>query len=280
MRALLSAVLFFAVAPLVATAQGAPAPVATATPEPNDPCGGDGRLLATLNRPTIGFSACAVKKGTTVFEVGYQNTALTGSASGNLVQYTQDFTRIGVRDRFELDVILPNFNRTSGSAGFTHGYGDAGLGFKYEFAPKSRFLYGIDGLLTLPTGSGGFSNGGPGYTANFNASYTASPNVGFGTTLAFQSLAGFSQLGAQLRYSVFMPSAVVTAQIPNFYQFYFEYVYASKVAPDLGGRSTIDFGVQKLLTKRLEVDLELGRTLNAVAGAKSTYIGAGLGIQL
>ena len=257
-----------------------PAPSVSPAAEAPDPCGGDARLLATLNRPTIGFSTCAVKKGTTVFEIGYQNSTVTGAGAGNAVQYTQDYTRIGVRDRFELDVLAPNLNKVTSAGAFTHGYADAGLGLKYEFVPKGKFTYGVDGIFTAPTGTTGFTAGGPGYTGNLNASYAASPAIAFGTTLAFSSLSGFAQSGAQARFSSFMPSFVVTAQIPNFYQFYLEYVYNSKVAPDLGYRATIDYGVQKLLGRNLEIDLEVGQSVNAVAGARSHYIGVGFGLQL
>jgi hypothetical protein len=47
----------------------------------------------------------------------------------------------------------------------------------------------------------------------------------------------------------------------------------------MGPRSTIDYGVQRLLGKRLEVDLELAQSFNT-AGARPHYIGAGFGLQL
>jgi hypothetical protein len=258
-------------------AQPAPAPAASPTA---DPCGGDSRLLATLNRPTIGFSTCAVAKGTTVIEAGYQNSTLTGAGAGNQVQYTQAFTRIGVFERLELDVLTPNFNRVSSGGTFTHGYNDSGLGFKYEFDPKTKFNYGIDGIVTVASGTNGFSGGAPGYTANLDVSYALSPAVAIGSTLAFQSLSGFTSAGTRSRYGNFSPSAVVSAQLPGFFQLYAEYVYTAKLAPDMGSRSTLDFGVQKLLGKRIEVDLEFGQSLGAVAGARLRYIGAGLGLQV
>src|SRR5690242_16479790 len=61
-------------------------PVASPSPnpEPADSCGGPGRLLATANRPTIGYSACAVKKGTAVFELGYQNQSNGTPTAGSI----------------------------------------------------------------------------------------------------------------------------------------------------------------------------------------------------
>lgn len=263
-----------------AAASAAPSPTPTASASVADPCGGDSRLLATLNRPSIGFSPCAIAKGTTVFEVGYQNNTNTGPGAGNSVQYTQDYTRFGVRDRFELDVIAPNYNRVSAAGVFTHGYNDAGLAFKYEFVPKTKFTWGVDGILTAATGSNGFSAGAPGYTGNLDVAYAASPAIGIGTTLALSSLSGFAANGNRSRYTSFMPSVVISDQFPNFYQLFVEYVYNSKIAPDLGSRTQYDISLQKLLTKRLEVDLEYGASLTPVNGAKFHYVGFGFGLQL
>jgi len=267
----------FASSGAAAQERPSPAPAASATP---DPCGGDSRLLATLNRPTIGFSACAIAKGTVVFEGGYQNSAVTGAGAGNQVQYAQPFTRIGVFDRLELDLVTPDFNRVTSAGTLTSGYNDSGLGFKYQFDPRTKWTYGIDGILTVATGTNAFAGGAPGYTGNFDVSYALSPATAIGSTLAFESLSGFARSGARTRYGVFMPSVVLSGQLPGYFQLYAEYVFASKVAPDMGARSTIDYGVQKLLGRRLEIDLEVGQSLNAVAGARTHYIGSGVGIQL
>jgi hypothetical protein len=261
----------------VARAQSPPAP----TPSPtSDPCGGEARLLATLNRPTIGFSTCAVAKGTTVLELGYQNSTVTGSGAGNQVQYTQLFARIGVYDRLEFDLIAPNLNRVTAGGTRTAGYSDSGIGFKYELPPRSKFNYAIDGLFTVASGTNGFSTGAPGYTANFDTSYALSPAMAAGSTIVLQSVSGYTIGGTRSRYGNFVPSAFVSAQLPGLLQLYAEYVYSAKSAPDIGSRSTLDFGVQKLIGRRIEVDLELGTSLNTVAGSRFRYVGAGLGLQV
>ncbi len=84
--------------------------IASPSPHRSDPCAGPSRLLATANRPTIGFSTCAVKKGTAVFELGYQNEVQGTSSVGSIQsQVPQNFLRLGVASRFELDVIGPNY---------------------------------------------------------------------------------------------------------------------------------------------------------------------------
>lgn len=276
--------------PLAArSAAAAPAPSASPLPSPSpsaDPCGGDARLLATLDRPTIGFSACAVAPGTFVFEEGYQNQQQgSGATAATLVQYPQSFTRIGVKPRFEVDVIGPYFNTLSspdgnGGATRTSGYQDSGIGFKYEFVPKGRWTLAIDGLYTGKNGSPGFTAGGPTETANFDASYAITPAFSAGTTLAYAFTSGANAAGQYSRFNVFLPSLVLTTQLADNYQLYAEYVYASKLAPDLGGRGFFDFGVQHLLGKRFEVDLEQGIAATPDRNLKFNYIGVGFGFQL
>jgi hypothetical protein len=262
-------------------------PPPSPTPRVPDPCGGSGRLLATANRPTVGFSACAVKAGTALFELGYQNQTTGTSSSGTIQsQLPQNFLRLGVVPRFELDVIGPNYARTRtyavGTADVvTNGVTDSGLGFKYELPPSSgRWTVAFDGLYTGPNGSTFLTAGNASLTGNLDASYALSPSTAAGTTIAVASTGGYAANGVHGRYGVTMPSFVLTTQIPNYYQFYAEYVFVSKLAPDRGGRAFTDFGIQKLLGTRTEIDLEYGHAFTGIPALKFDYIGMGLVIQL
>lgn len=226
-----------------AAAQNLPPPSAplsspSPTPQaPDDPCGGNARLLATLNRPTIGYSSCAVPAGSIVFEEGYQvQQQGSGATVSSGVQYPQSFTRIGIKKRFEVDIIGPYFNKLTtpdGKGGTirSHGYQDSGLGIKYELIPKGRYTIAVDGLYTPPNGSADYTAGGATQTANLNVAFAATPTLGIATTLAYSSTSGFKSDGKPSSFSVLMPSAVVTRQLPGFYQLYAEYVYVSKLAP-------------------------------------------------
>ncbi len=271
------------------TAVGAPTPAPSTTPVPiaspaadaKDPCGGSTRLLATLNRPTVGYSACAVPRGAVVLEEGYQNQSQGGTSASVTTTYPQGFERVGIADRFELDLIGPNLNRVRDRSGaVTSGFSDLGLGFKYELPPGGRFTYGVDGLFTAATGSGGFGAGGPTQTLDVDVAYAASPAIGFGTTLAGASSAGFDASGRGARFGYFLPSFVVTAQIPNAYQFYAELVGQTKLAPGGGGHVFSDAGVQKLLGPDLEVDVEYGSSYTPIGGSRFQYIGTGFGLRV
>jgi hypothetical protein len=270
------------------TAVAAPAPTASTTPAPTaspDPCGGPDRLLATADRPTIGFSTCAVAPGTAVFELGYQNQVNGTPASGSVQsQVPQNFLRLGVVPRFELDVIGPNEVRTrtygGAGSGIASGVADSGLGFKIELPPGGRWGVAFDGLYTGPNGSKTLTAGNATATLTLDAAYAITPTTGAGTTIAFSAGGGYAANGAHARYGVTEPSFVLTQQLPDRYQLYAEYVFVSKLAPDLGGRAFADAGVQKLLGDRTEVDVEYGHALTAVPALRFNYIGAGLVIQL
>jgi hypothetical protein len=266
----------------VASSAASPAPV----PTPADPCGGPGRLLATANRPTVGYSACAVAPHTAVFELGYQNQ-VTGSPSTGSVQsqVPQNFLRIGVAPRFEIDVDGPNYIGTRtyapGKPGrVVDGVADSGLGLKYEFHPLGRWLFAVDALDVPPNGSPFLSAGSATLTGNLDVSYALSPAASVGSTIAVSSTGGFTPSGVHQRYGVTTPSVVLTTLLPHYYQLYAEYVYVSKIAPNLGGRAFLDGGVQKLLGSRTEIDVEYGHSLVGDPGLTFRYVGAGLVVQL
>ncbi len=270
--------------PQIPASSPAPAGAPSKVDPPSDSCGGDARLLATLNRPTVGYSPCAIPSGSLVLEEGYQNQTQGGANASAAVSAPVGFERIGLADRFELDVIGPNENRLRAGSTLATGASDLGLGFKAQLPQRGRFTYGIDGLVTAATGTGGFSAGGPTETVNFDAAYAASPAIGFGATLATSSSAGFRTLPDGTnhgeRFGYLLPSVVVTAQIPNFYQFYLEIVEQTKLGPDQGGRAFTDFGVQKLVGRNVEFDVEYAQAFTPVGGARFHYFGFGTGLRL
>ncbi len=281
---------FFSVAVVLAgagnlrtEAQSLPQP--SPSPPAADPCGGPGRLLATANRPTVGYSACAIKRDTAVFELGYQNEVRGTAYAGAVVSdVPQNFLRIGLATRFEFDVIGPNYEGIRSYAPHsdgttTHGVTDSGLGVKYELPQSGRWTLAFDGLYTGPNGSPALTAGNATLTANFDASYALSPATSLGTTIAVSST-GANAVGGHLQYGVTIPSFVVTTQIPHYYQFYAEYVIVSKAGPEEGARAFTDLGVQKLLGSRTEIDLEYGHAFTGIPSLRFTYVGFGTVVQL
>ncbi len=266
------------------------AAAATPTPQPSpeptsaDPCAGHGRLLATANRPTVGFSACAVAPHTVVAELGYQNEVTGTSSTGTIAsQVPQSFIRLGILPRFEVDINGPNYETvrtfaTQRPDSVASGVADYGIGFKYELPPSQRWTVAFDGLYTGPNGSPFLTAGSGTLTGNFDASFALSPATSVGTTIAVSSTGGYAGQ-SHGTYGTTTPSFVITTQIPNYYQFYAEYVVQSKVSLDQGDRAFTDFGVQKLLGPNTEVDVEYGHAFTGIDSLKFNYVGAGVVLQ-
>ncbi|PZR58460.1 MAG: hypothetical protein DLM50_02965 [Candidatus Meridianibacter frigidus] len=276
MTGALAAILFvLSLSWTIARADSSPAPTPTPTEQP-DPCG-ETDLLATLNRPTVGFSACAVKPHTLLAEAGYAVEINTGSTPAINTTYPQTFSRFGFRKNLELDVLGPAFDQTSSGGTTTSGSSDSGVGIKYEFYHDDKNVAALDGLVTFPTGSGAYTAGGPGETINLDASHAITDHLGAGVTIGFASLAGTTLAGEQRRFWTVLPSAVLTYNWASRYQTYFEYYAQTRLRPDGGQRHAIDGGLQFLATPSLEIDFEAGHTQTDFA--QSHYYGFGLGVK-
>lgn len=247
-----------------ALAVPSPAPMPTPTPAatPGDPCGGaHTALLSALNRPTIGFSPCAVKPRETVVEAGYANQ----SGGQAMTIYPQGFIRLGAAPNLELDIAGPN------------GKFDSGFGLKYELGHDSQHAYAIDALYTLPTGSAQYTSGAPSEQLNFDYSAPLTPGMGFGATVGVANSAAQALDGHVARTTTLLPSAVVTTLLNDRTQLYLEGYGSTRLRPDGGSLLGLDGGVQYLISPQFEIDAELGRTITDIA--VSHYAGIGIGVR-
>ncbi len=250
-----------------------------ASPSPSpapDPCGGTTtNVLATLNRPTIGFSACSVKARESLWELGYVNLAQNdGSHSA---AYPQGFIRFGAGKRLEVDVIGPNYVVQNSAGGVTRGYTDSGVGAKYEFFQDASNVAAIDLLYTAPTGAAAFTAGAPVATLNFDYGRSLSPAAGVATTIGVQSSFAQNLGGRAARFTSLLPSLVFTIQSDSRTQFYAEAYGQTQIRPDGGTLFGLDGGVQYMLLPNVEIDGELGQTVTDLLRAH--YIGFGFGLK-
>jgi hypothetical protein len=216
---------------------------------------------------------------TAILEEGYQVTVQGGGVAAT---YPVGFQRFGVLSNLEVDLIGPNQNRASGGPTVQNGLSDLGAGFKYALSAHGPVHWAIDGLFTAATGSQAFTNGGPTAQLNLDASYSLTSNIGLGATLGFASSSGPLQSAANSfgRYGAVVPSFVVTYTPSRSSQLYAEYAARTKIGPNMGGDSVIDYGVQQLLGSNVEIDAEYGTDLTPIGGSRFHYLGVGLGLFL
>jgi hypothetical protein len=247
----LCALLLAALTYASAAAEPSPSP----SPTPNaDPCGTPRTdLLAAIDRPTVGFSACAVKPNDVIAEFGYANQSSSGA--GNADVYPQGFVRLGVAPNIEFDVIAPT------------GHLDSGAGLKYELHHNAGGAEAIDFLYTAPNGAPAYSAGSATETLNFDAGTTLGGTWSGGLTVGYQ-------MGT---VSSVLPSVVVAKQFSSSMQIYVEAFGATRIRQDGGWRVAYDAGIQRLLNERVEIDVEAGHAVTD--RDRSQFVGFGMGLR-
>jgi hypothetical protein len=241
----------------------APGPSASAAAGNSDPCT---TTLAIVARPTVTTGACTVKRGHATVETGYQNTIAAGSAP--VAQYPQTTIRVGTSvPNLEVSVALPNFLRSAGSTASA----DTAFGAKYEVGYSSRWLYGVNALVSVPTGLNGGSNNGTDYSADADVTFVLTPGVSLSGTVGYNSLSNADQ-----HYTSLVPSFLISGSLSPAAAIFGEIAQFSHAAgPGSPTRTQYLVGVQQSFANRVQIDVEAGRSPTASTGAYH-YLGAGL----
>jgi hypothetical protein len=281
---LVAAAVFTATAlamPAIARAQGAPAtpsplPAPTATPSaPSDPCGS---LLSLVNRPTFGTGVCTVRPNHVLVENGYTNLVTTGPGGGVTATYPQSLVRFGTFDpHLDFEVGPISENRSSVGGTFASGMSDLAIGAKYELGYTSNADWGVNAVVTIPTGATAFSAGNAQYTGNFNWAYTINSELAVSGTLGFNAFSAYVSTGIPQSYFAFTPTIELSAALPGGpSQISAEYAYFSKAGPTLGSKYFVDFVYQRDFGQHVQFDVEYGFSPTVLNGQQQHYVGAGL----
>jgi hypothetical protein len=267
----------FVVVAATVLAASTPTPTASPTPLP-DPCGS---ILSIVTRPTVTTSVCTVRAHQVLLETGYTNTTITGQGGGSATNYPQAFLRLGTWDpHLEVDLTPPSALSSTAGGPRIAGASDVNAGLKYELGYNARAVWGLNGVISFPTGSKAFTAGGAQYTGNFNWSYTLNSEFSAAGTLGFNALAGFAPDGNVQHFFAFIPTLEVEAALPSPSsspsQLFAEYAYFSQTGVGLSGRSLFDFGYQKDFGPHVQFDIEYGVQPTVILGQQQHYVGAGL----
>ncbi|MHB8623168.1 MAG: transporter [Sulfuricaulis sp.] len=247
-----------------------------------DPCGGPSTLLATLDRPTVGDSSCVVAQGRVVLEAGIQRGALSATPGGHFATVPDAELRFGLSDQNELAWLPPNLqyqhnNAGPGSAaGTAHGFGATTLGLKHQIGYSAHWQETIEDLATAPSGSSLYGSHGWGNAASGIVSYSSGGPFGLSLMLGISSQTAPTAAGGN-RFNSINPDIVVTWLSNPRLQFYGEVYGQNRTAYGQGSGFDADGGVQYLLDRKWEVDLEEGFRLHGELGGFARYTGIGLG---
>jgi hypothetical protein len=209
-------------------------------------------------------------------ESGYTNTVTTGTGGGITISYPQALVRLGVTQHLEFAITPPSHNSSSLGGSIVGGSTDMNFGAKWELGYNAKGVWGVNGVISAPTGDLAFTAGDAQYTGNVNWGYAFNSIWSATGTFSFNSLVALNAASQTQRYSAFIASIEFTAALPGTSQAFAEYAYFSHAAPGAGSKSIIDFGYQRDLGPHVQVDVEYGFQPTIVNGQKLHYIGAGL----
>jgi hypothetical protein len=256
-----------------------PAPLPEAAD--SDPCAASkiSALLSLLDRPTVSDSACAVPTGYFVLEMGYQHSNVRGAGGGWVDNYPQAELRYGLPGGNEFKVLASNYNRqrTGIPAAASSGLSATSIGFKHELGYTSKWLGSLEAILTLPSGNNVFGSRGTGASFNGIVAYSLTDQIGLSLQLGVSSQTEPESAGGG-RFTSFTQFLTATWNPLERLQFYGEVFGQTKTAPHEGAGYNFDGGVQYIVARWLEVDIEEGIRLSGNLGGFTHYIGVGMGV--
>lgn len=258
-----------------------PTPVPSASPSPPvDICSSG--LSAVVSRPTQTNATCSVKSGHVLEESGYQaeTVSVSGGGSYNLLSFPNTTLRIGTgMQNVEIDVVPPTLFRANGSSATS----DVGLGARWQIESTPTFAYGVNYVITAPTGSNPAANpyglgsaNQPTLVANANVEGSINSVLGYGATFSYQSLnAGMTH------YISIVPSLDVTVALPASWGLVFEgWRQTNGEGPATPAHIWFDAGVAKDIgNAQLDLNYGISNRISIGSGlptVQRTYVGAGL----
>jgi hypothetical protein len=246
--------------------------------EIQNPCGGPSALLSLLDRPTFSDSACAVPLGKAVLELGYQHADVRGEGGGRADNYPQAEVRFGLPGRNEFKVLASNY--TSQRSGIpevaSSGLSATAVGFKHELGYTSQWLGSVEAVVTLPSGNDAFGSRGLGALFSGIVAYSVTDQIGLSLQLGASSQTDPVSAGGG-RFTSFNQFLTATWDPAERLQFYGEFYGQTKTSGDEGAGYNFDGGMQYLIARWWEVDLEGGVRLTGNLGGFTHYFGAGMG---
>lgn len=242
--------------------------------EIKDPCAGASAMLSLINRPTFSDSACVVKFGDGLAEMGYAYYKIISGGHGYDLPQTQ--LRLGLPLDNEISIYLEDHIRQTD---YPHsGSNAAFITAKHEIGYTEKWLGAIEAIATLPNGSAVFGNKYYGATLNGIVTYSFNDQFSLLMSLAINRLADPSSLGGK-RFTSISPD-VVLSWLPNSsVDIYVEVYGTTRTGAHTGSGNNADAGVIYLLRQNVTLDVEFGQRMGGNYGGFKHYVGFGLAFK-
>lgn len=209
----------------------------------------------TTDRPAVANSSIVVPAGSIQLENGFLETRSHGQS---VVDLPETLVRVGVAQRTELRVNVPDYFHNLTFGALSSGFGDFALGIKQQIGPVRGFDVSVIAYLSFPTGASGISSGG----------YDPAVQVPWSRSLS----ANWTAAGM---FSVYFPTQGATRNVTGEATFLFDrqltkawdafLEYAGDFPESGGPRHLLHFGTAYKVARQQQIDFHFGVGLSAAA---------------
>lgn len=233
-------------------------------------------IMDVANRPSNIDSACSVPFKKVVIELNYIDLQLINHA-GVQQNYPNAIIRFGLPSSTELFVLPPNYIQQtsapkSGSTAVTSG-------IKHSMSYQKKWVFALEGLVTIPGGSFAFGSQGWGGEFNGIASYSINQQLNVSAQLGISRTSEPPLLGGRSFNSI-NPDIVLVYQPNQKLSFYTEVYGQSKISVLKGAGFNFDAGVLVLISTNTVFNLSAGQQLYNYLGGFTHYINVGISVML
>jgi hypothetical protein len=216
------------------------------------------------DRPDITESAIVVPKGSLQMENGL---TWTNDHGQRMLDLSETLVRLGITDRTELRIVVPNYLGGLTARAPESGFGDVGVGMKQQLGPlPAGFDLSVIVALSLPTGAARISSHGFDPSIKFPWAKDLKDGWSIGGML---SLFWYTQDGK--RNLTWEPTIYLEKQITKPWDVFAE--YGGDFAQLGGSRELAHFGTAYKITPKNQVDLHFGFGLSRATPGQFFAVG-------
>jgi hypothetical protein len=216
------------------------------------------------DRPDVTESSIVIPKGSLQFENGL---TWTNDHSQSVLDFSETLVRLGLSDRTELRIVVPNYLEGLNARAPATGFGDVAIGMKQQLGPLPGDVdLSVIVALSFPTGADRISSHGfdPFIKFPWSEDLKAGWSIG-----GMQSLFWYTEDGR--RNLTWEPTFYLEKQLTKPWDAFAE--FAGDFAQRGGPREIAHFGTAYKLTPKNQVDFHFGFGLSRAAPAPFFAVG-------
>jgi hypothetical protein len=217
------------------------------------------------------LTSCAATLGQALLEFGYGNRSFTGAQAFGATAYPNAAIRYGVVRSLEFDAYAPSYQRVRIPGGvLAQGWGDAGVGLRYQLQQGGASATAALASATLPTGEANLTAGKAQYALGLANRYAFTPRLALQSSIAYASQ--YQNGFVPVQFSSYQPAVALVASATKSTSLYLGANGTTKAGPGLGPEYRLGAAVRHQLATGTAVELGVDDGLTSVNGTRSHAI--------